>query len=166
MTCPICYYHEIAGLIQPKLPMFSTCNHWFQAPSPPVIAVIATDEDHEQDAHPALSNRNTGNQWIESDILWLRKEWIQVCVDLFMNQPNKLPPLREINHKIPLIDKLKVYHYWQPKCPDIFKPALMDKIDRYIKAGWWVPIFRVLGHYPINPSRLSSQCCTGATRYS
>ena len=34
--CPICYYHEIAGLIQPKLSMFSTCNHWFQAPSPPV----------------------------------------------------------------------------------------------------------------------------------
>ena len=34
--CLICYYHEIAGLIQPKLPMFSTCNHWFQAPSPPV----------------------------------------------------------------------------------------------------------------------------------
>ena len=34
--CPICYYHEIAGLIQPKLSMFSTCNHWFQAPSPPL----------------------------------------------------------------------------------------------------------------------------------
>ena len=37
--CPICYYHEIAGLIQPKLSMFSTCNHWFQAPSPPVFPV-------------------------------------------------------------------------------------------------------------------------------
>ena len=38
--CPICYYHEIAGLIQPKLSMFSTCNHWFQAPLPPVLVVM------------------------------------------------------------------------------------------------------------------------------
>ena len=40
--CPICYYHEIAGLIQPKLSMFSTCNHWFQAPSPPVSPSLMT----------------------------------------------------------------------------------------------------------------------------
>ena len=75
------------------------------------LAVIATDEDHEQDAHPALSNRNTGNQWTESDIPRLRKEWIQVCADSFMNQPDELPPLREINHRIPLIDESKVYHH-------------------------------------------------------
>ena len=41
--CPICYYHEIAGLIQPKLSMFSTCNHWFQAPLPPVQTDGATE---------------------------------------------------------------------------------------------------------------------------
>ena len=40
--CPVCYYHEIAGLIQPKLSMFSTCNHWFQAPSPPVFTDVTT----------------------------------------------------------------------------------------------------------------------------
>ena len=104
------------------------------------LAVIATDKDHEQDAHPASSNRSTGNQWTESDIPRLWKEWIQVCADLFMNQPDELPPLREINHRIPLIDESKVYHHRQPKCPDAFKPALMDKIDHYMKAGWWVPI--------------------------
>ena len=63
-----------------------------------------------------------------------------MCADSFMNQPDELPPLREINHRIPLIDKSKVYHHRQPKCPDAFKPALMDKIDCYTKAGWWVPI--------------------------
>ena len=40
--CPICYYHEIAGLIQPKLSMFSTCNHWFQAPLPPVASASSS----------------------------------------------------------------------------------------------------------------------------
>ena len=42
LMCPICYYHEISGLIQPKLSMFSTCNHWFQAPLPPVWPMMTT----------------------------------------------------------------------------------------------------------------------------
>jgi hypothetical protein len=76
----------------------------------------------------------------ESDIPRLRKEWIQICDDIFANQPDELPPLREINHRIPLIDDSKVYHHRQPKCPDAFKPALMAKIERYTRAGWWIPI--------------------------
>ena len=77
---------------------------------------------------------------MELDIPQLQREWVQECESLFMNQLDELPPLREINHKIPFIDESKVYHHWQPKCPDVFKPALMVKIERYTKAGWWVPI--------------------------
>ena len=76
----------------------------------------------------------------EADIPRLRKEWVRACEDLFVNQPDELPPLREINHKIPLIDETRSYHHRQPKCPDAFKPALMAKIERYTKAGWWMPI--------------------------
>ena len=74
------------------------------------------------------------------DIPRLRNEWVDACDGLFVNQPDELPPLREINHKIPLIDESKVYHHRQPKCPDAFKPALMAKIKRYTRAGWWMPI--------------------------
>ena len=74
------------------------------------------------------------------DIPQLRNEWIRLCEGLFANQPDELPPLREINHKIPLIDESRVYHHRQPKCPDAFKPALMAKIERYTRAGWWMPI--------------------------
>ena len=35
---PICYWWVSGGSIWPELAMFSTCNHWFQAPSPPVWA--------------------------------------------------------------------------------------------------------------------------------
>ena len=77
---------------------------------------------------------------IELDIPQLQREWVQECESLFVNQLDELPPLREINHKIPLIDESKVYHHRQLKCPDAFKPALMAKIERYMKAGWWVPI--------------------------
>ena len=51
--CPICYYHEIAGLIQPKLSMFSTCNHWFQAPSPPVRGGGVVEEVEENEGGDA-----------------------------------------------------------------------------------------------------------------
>ena len=76
----------------------------------------------------------------ESDIPRLRSEWVQECENLFANQLDELPPLREINHRIPLIEESKTYHHRQPKCPDAFKPALMAKIERYTKAGWWIPI--------------------------
>lgn len=76
----------------------------------------------------------------ESDIPRLCEQWMRICKDLFENQPDELPPLREINHRIPLIDETKTYHHRQPKCPDAFKPALMTKLERYMRAGWWVPI--------------------------
>ena len=68
--CPICYYHEIAGLIQPKLSMFSTCNHWFQAPSPPVsvasLLLVSGNLDppwhHVHIPSPQLSSQTTNTE--------------------------------------------------------------------------------------------------------
>jgi len=75
----------------------------------------------------------------EEDLPQLRDKWLQACRESFESQPDELPPLREINHSIPLIDEKRQYHHRRPKCPDAFKPALMAKIDRYTKAGWWIP---------------------------
>ena len=75
----------------------------------------------------------------EEDLPRLRDKWLRVCKESFENQPDELPPLREINHTIPLIDETRQYHHRRPKCPDAFKPALMAKIDRYTRAGWWIP---------------------------
>ena len=51
--------------------------------------------------------------------------------------PENLPPLREINHLIPLIDEGKTYCYHLPRCPDVLKPQLINKINRYERAGTW-----------------------------
>ncbi|OBZ76509.1 Transposon Ty3-G Gag-Pol polyprotein [Grifola frondosa] len=45
----------------------------------------------------------------------------------------ELPPFREINHQIPLIDPDKQYRYHLPRCPDAKKPELLEKIARYTK---------------------------------
>ena len=67
----------------------------------------------------------------------LREKWLQTCKDIMRPPPLELPPFREINHSIPLIDPKLQHKYRLPKCPDAMKPQLLEKIERYTAAGWW-----------------------------
>ncbi|KAL1944124.1 hypothetical protein VTO73DRAFT_3309 [Trametes versicolor] len=67
----------------------------------------------------------------------LREKWFAVCADLIGDIPLELPPMREINHRIPIIDEGKRYNYHHPRCPDAARPELLSKWNRYVKAGWW-----------------------------
>ncbi|KAF9442433.1 hypothetical protein P691DRAFT_847615 [Macrolepiota fuliginosa MF-IS2] len=47
------------------------------------------------------------------------------------------PPLRDINHKIHLIDLKKTYH-WRPlRCPEVLLPQWVEKWNAYLKTGQW-----------------------------
>ncbi|OJA13244.1 hypothetical protein AZE42_10318 [Rhizopogon vesiculosus] len=48
-----------------------------------------------------------------------------------------LPPLRQINHTIPLIDESQVYSWHQSRCPEALKPLWHEKRDDYIRTGRW-----------------------------
>ena len=74
-----------------------------------------------------------------ADIQRLRDRWFAEYADILNGVPSVLPPLREINHRIPLIDENKRYHYHLPRCPDAMKPQLMEKLRTYVDAGWWIP---------------------------
>ena len=65
--------------------------------------------------------------------------WLTKYADIVNSVPLELPPLRAINHHIPLISDNKQYHYHLPCCPDAMKPQLMEKLWQYIKVGWWIP---------------------------
>jgi hypothetical protein len=58
----------------------------------------------------------------------LHERWFMVYANIMNGAPKKLLPLREINHRIPLIDEGKWYHYHLLRCPDTMKPQLMEKI--------------------------------------
>src|SRR5580693_3231883 len=73
----------------------------------------------------------------EDDIPELRAKWLRSCQDIMNGVPEELPPMRGVNHHIPLIDENKRYHYHLPRCPDSMKVQLMEKITRYTRAGWW-----------------------------
>ncbi|KIM58607.1 hypothetical protein SCLCIDRAFT_85679, partial [Scleroderma citrinum Foug A] len=73
----------------------------------------------------------------EEDIPRLQNQWFQEYKDILSGIIPRLPPLREVNHRIPLIDKGKQYSYHLPRCPDTLKQQLLDKIRLYTDAGWW-----------------------------
>lgn len=73
----------------------------------------------------------------DTEIAELRQAWYESAKDIICEVPLKLPPMCAINHRIPLIDESKVDKYHLPRCPDVLKSQLCDKIIRYTKAGWW-----------------------------
>ena len=48
-----------------------------------------------------------------------------------------LPPLRDINHTIPLIDEKKTYPWRPSRCPEAFRQQWAEKRDAYLKTGRW-----------------------------
>ena len=79
------------------------------------------------------------NEYTHSDIPQLRKEITESYSDLLGPLPLKLPPFREVSHKIALINESKQLKHRPPKCPEVFHSELAQKIKQYTTAGWWVP---------------------------
>jgi hypothetical protein len=75
----------------------------------------------------------------EHDLELIRDTIMEEIKDITGDIPPKLPPFREVNHAIPLIDPTKKYWTHPPRCPDEYQPALSEKINRYVTAGWWAP---------------------------
>ena len=75
----------------------------------------------------------------DDDIPQLCRSWDNNITDLVSGIPLKLPPIREVNHEINLIDPKKCIHYCLPKCPEHFHKELSQKIERYTTAQWWIP---------------------------
>ena len=47
------------------------------------------------------------------------------------------PPLRAINHTIPLIDEKTTYPWRPSRCPEAFRSQWAEKRDAYLKSGRW-----------------------------
>jgi hypothetical protein len=75
----------------------------------------------------------------EIDLQPLCDCWLIKYVDIINGPPQGLPPIHEINHRIPMIDNDKHYSYQPPCCPEVMHPKLIDKLCHYIDNGWWMP---------------------------
>jgi hypothetical protein len=73
-----------------------------------------------------------------NDIPRIRAQLKAEIKDLTGEQPLELPPFREVNHRIPLIDYLHKITKRLPKCPDKYRTQLIDKLNRYAASGIWL----------------------------
>jgi hypothetical protein len=73
----------------------------------------------------------------DEDIPKLREKWREEYQDIVNGVPEERPLFRAVNHGINLIDDNKVYKYHLPRCPQSLQDELSEKIQRYLRAGWW-----------------------------
>lgn len=76
-------------------------------------------------------------EYTEEDIPALHQGWYDEFEDLLQGVPEEMPPFRDVNHKIPLIDPNKCYHYHLPCCLNSLKAEFSEKVEKYMRAGWW-----------------------------
>lgn len=50
-----------------------------------------------------------------------------------------LPPLRKINHRIPIIDPAKRYKWRPSRCPEPLRLQWIEKRNSYVQSGRWMP---------------------------
>ena len=68
-----------------------------------------TPEDTTSMKARRLAGIRTTKPLTEEDIPRLREQWFQKYSDILSGAPPELPPLREVNHRIPLTDEGKRY---------------------------------------------------------
>ncbi|EKM81441.1 hypothetical protein AGABI1DRAFT_125827, partial [Agaricus bisporus var. burnettii JB137-S8] len=86
-----------------------------------------------------LVNKEKRETITMEDLPRLRETWFTKYDFLMNGAPDVLPPFREVNHKINLIDESKRYQYRLPKCPHLLRSEFHLKLNRYIAAKWWEP---------------------------
>ncbi|QRV81672.1 Transposon Ty3-I Gag-Pol polyprotein [Ceratobasidium sp. AG-Ba] len=64
----------------------------------------------------------------------LRKDAEKVCKKA---SETPLPPLRAINHRIPIIDETKTYSWRSSRCPEALWPQWTAKEKAYVASGRW-----------------------------
>jgi len=74
----------------------------------------------------------------EEEIEKIRQELKEEAQDLCQEAlKTGLPPLRAINHRIPLIDEKKIYAWRPSRCPEPLKQQWREKRQAYLQTGRW-----------------------------
>ena len=105
--------------------------------NPPCV-VIGSNKPVELDGPDMVTINSAAadllNDKLEKLRAELRKDAEDLCTD-----PSKtaLPPLRDVNHTIPLIERKKVYRFRPSKCPEAFREQWLEKKNSYLAMGRW-----------------------------
>ncbi|KIJ24717.1 hypothetical protein M422DRAFT_122506, partial [Sphaerobolus stellatus SS14] len=104
---------------------------------PSVVATYGSSKQGSRRTEQHIFGVQSRISLTKNDIPALREAWQNRYLDIFGDIPLELPPFREVNHEIKLIDPLKVIHYRTPRCPEALKEQLIEKINHYVTARLW-----------------------------
>ncbi|KZW01359.1 hypothetical protein EXIGLDRAFT_588389, partial [Exidia glandulosa HHB12029] len=104
----------------------------------PTQVLIRSDETVEMNGVRTVTMQSNAMQFEEAHLDQLREELrkyaLPICKDAL---ETGLPPLRDINHKIPFIDEKKIFSWRPSRCPEALRPLWNEKRDTYLKTGRW-----------------------------
>jgi hypothetical protein len=116
-------------------------------PSPTeVMAALHKEERHPQGQdqlqqlwykEPRHAQRAGNRTLSEDNIPRLKHQWYEEFKDILQETPSRLPPLREVNHEINLIDPNKRYTHHLLTWPVPLRTQFYEKLNLYVDAGWW-----------------------------
>ena len=117
---PFLFQHKVAVGINPPCVVVGSDTP-VKLEGPDVITINSAAADLTEDELGQLRNE-------------LRREAEDLCTD---TSRTSLPPLRAVNHTIPLIDEHKVYRFRPSKCPEAFRDQWREKKEAYLATGRW-----------------------------
>jgi hypothetical protein len=88
---------------------------------------------------PSSSKLDTPDKSCSKDFSKFQESWLTEFSDIFGPVPEVLPPFREVNHEINLIDPNKKLSPRTPRCAEVLRPELNEKVTKYVHSGWWIP---------------------------
>lgn len=104
----------------------------------PARVVIGSDKSVEIPAGSETKPLISAVNFEDPKVVEARKLLMELAEPLCKDVADTgLPPLRAINHTIPLIDESVIYPWRPSRCPEVFRPQWAEKRDVYLKTGRW-----------------------------
>ena len=117
---PFIYQHKVVVGLNPPCVVVGS-NEPLKMTGPEVITISSAAAD-------------LLDEGIDKLRLQLRAEAEDLCPD---TSKMALPPLRAVNHTIPLMDPKKIYRFRPSKCPEAFRDQWRAKKNAYLETGRW-----------------------------
>jgi len=89
--------------------------------------------------NPSQKDKGKTKELSDKEKQHLHQQWYDKFQEILQGTKGELPPLREVNHEINLIDPDQQYIYHLLRCPVPLREEFHAKINRYVNVGWWEP---------------------------
>ena len=104
----------------------------------PSRVIVGSNEPMEMKGPEVTTVTSAAADLLDQGLDQIREALKQAAQDLCPDtSKTELPPLRDVNHSIPLINEKAIYRYRPSKCPEAFREQWRTKKNAYLETGRW-----------------------------